>query len=130
MPTWTHYQRHLANNPNYGEDSYDKPWLSPVSVAECFGAASLGGVGPDGDDTEEGHDRVSRAIPALSLSAMSHQFGYDLLCTKCGVTWEEHQRLRVFCHIYRPARLNGSNPRENPFAQKRRIDKINALYPA
>lgn len=87
-------------------DTYDKPWLTDVTVGECQHASSLGEVGAvrnNRDTPESVHIYRDRHIGGSLPPLMGHCYRSPLArptewrCQKCGVLWEENRRDPQWC---------------------------------
>lgn len=114
------YYSYLAESSS---DTYDKPWLSPVSASECVGAAGLGDVVQD--EPELSHEGRSQRWASSIVPAMGHLFSGTLACTECNLSWADHQRLQSFCDKYVEPR---NAPREDRTIQQLRVDRFNEIF--
>ena len=101
---WSPYQHH-----------YDP---TDVAVEEGLGAGTLGDLATSGVTHQGIGDTPASFVPALG-----HLFGSVNLCTKCGCSWEFHQKDKTRCYV-EPS----DAPREDAEAVRERIQNLEALY--
>ncbi len=118
------YYAWLSKYDSSPYDSYDKPWLSTVTEAECFGAETLVDVMDDYQASTQLENEYTYTSPTI-VPSMGHKFGPDATCHHCETSWEDHQRTQSACDKYvEPANA----PQEDPGAVGRRVKQFDTLY--